>query len=40
MVPDGGVMLLQVGGAVPRSSLELLQQAGGETKIVLAVTAL
>ena len=33
-------MLLQVGGAVPRSSLELLQQAGAETKIVLAVTAL
>ena len=37
---DGGVMLLQVGGAVPRSSFELLQQASGETKIVLAVTAL
>jgi len=33
-------MLLQVGGAVPSSSLELLQQAGGETKIVLAITAL
>jgi biopolymer transport protein TolQ len=33
-------MLLQVGGAVPRSSLELLQQASGETKFVLAITAL
>ncbi len=33
-------MLLQVGGAIPRTSLELLQQSSGETKIVLAVTAL
>ena len=33
-------MLLQVGGAVPRSSLELLQQSSGETKVVLAITAL
>ena len=31
-------MLLQVGGAIPRSSLELLQQASGETKLVLVVT--
>ena len=27
LVPNGGVMLLQVGGAVPRTSLELLQQS-------------
>jgi biopolymer transport protein TolQ len=33
-------MLLQVGGAIPRSSLELLQQSGGETQVVLAITAL
>lgn len=33
-------MLLQVGGAVPGSFYELLQQASGETKAVLAVTAL
>jgi len=33
-------MLLQVGGAIPRSSLELLQQSSGETQIVLAITAL
>ena len=33
-------MLLQVGGAIPRSSLELLQQSSGETQVVLAITAL
>ena len=33
-------MLLQVGGAIPRSSLELLRQSSGETKIVLAITLL
>jgi biopolymer transport protein TolQ len=32
-------MLLQVGGAVPRSAFELLQQTSGETRIVLAITA-
>jgi len=33
-------MLLQVGGAIPRSSLELLQQSSGVTQVVLAITAL
>jgi biopolymer transport protein TolQ len=33
-------MLLQVGGAVPSSLFELLQQAGPETQVVLAITAL
>ena len=33
-------MLLQVGGAIPRSSLELLKMSSGETQVVLAVTAL
>jgi hypothetical protein len=33
-------MLLQVGGAVPRSSLELLKMSSGETQVVLAITAL
>jgi biopolymer transport protein TolQ len=33
-------MLLQVGGAIPRSSFELLQQSSGETQVVLAITVL
>jgi biopolymer transport protein TolQ len=33
-------MLLQVGGAIPRSSLELLRMSSGETKVVLAITLL
>ena len=32
-------MLLQVGGAIPRSSLELLKMSSGETQVVLAITA-
>ena len=33
-------MLLRVGGAVPRSALELLKMSSGETQVVLAITAL
>ena len=33
-------MLLQVGGAVPRSALELLKQSSAETQVVLAITVL
>ena len=33
-------MLLQVGGAIPRSSLELLKMSSFETKVVLAITLL
>jgi biopolymer transport protein TolQ len=33
-------MLLQVGGAVPRSALELLKMSSVETQVVLAITAL
>jgi biopolymer transport protein TolQ len=33
-------MLLQVGGAIPRSSLELLKMSSGETQVVLAITVL
>ena len=37
---EGGEVILQAGGAVPRSAVELVLTASLETKIVLAITAL
>ena len=33
-------MILQAGGAVPQSSLELILAASPETKVVLAITGI
>ena len=38
LVPEGGAVILQAGGAIPRTPIELVLTASLETKIVLVIT--